>query len=52
MIAVEKRIWTPEEDDALRRLWEEGDGSWSGVAKRLAGELGFPRKSAKQCRER
>lgn len=53
MIAKEKKIWCEEEDNTLKKLYEEeGDKSWSSIAKRLSSEFNFPRKSAKQCRER
>jgi hypothetical protein len=53
MITKEKKIWCEEEDETLKRLYEEeGEESWSIIAKRLASEFNFPRKSAKQCRER
>ncbi|XP_031472907.1 uncharacterized protein LOC116245566 [Nymphaea colorata] len=53
MITKEKKIWCEEEDAALKRLFEEeGEQSWSIVAKRLSAEYNFSRKSAKQCRER
>lgn len=53
MITKEKKIWCEDEDAALKRLFEEeGEQSWSVVAKRLSAEYNFSRKSAKQCRER
>lgn len=52
MITRERKIWCEEEDNMLKTLYEEGEQSWSLIAKRLAADHGFPRKSAKQCRER
>jgi hypothetical protein len=38
MIAKQKKIWSEEEDIALKKMYEEeGEQSWSIIAKRLAG---------------
>ena len=38
MIAKQKKVWSKEEDIALKKMYEEeGEQSWSIIAKRLAG---------------
>lgn len=42
-----------QEDEAFARLAKESEPkNWSAIAKRLASEFGFKRRSGKQCRER
>eukprot|EP00831_Metopus_contortus_P036975 TRINITY_DN29185_c0_g1_i2.p1 TRINITY_DN29185_c0_g1~~TRINITY_DN29185_c0_g1_i2.p1 ORF type:complete len:103 (-),score=22.24 TRINITY_DN29185_c0_g1_i2:153-461(-) len=46
------RIWTDEEDDALKQIVIEFEGSsWRERASILASRIGFT-KTLKQCRER
>ena len=49
----ERKIWTPEEDDALKYLREqEGINKWSVIAKKLSELYNMEGRTGKQCRER
>jgi hypothetical protein len=46
-IQITRRKFTPEEDDALRRLVAQlGSNDWNAIARE------FPGRSARQCRDR
>ena len=53
-ISGDRRVWSKEEDDAIRNLVAaHGTKSWSLIAEQLANEMaGFGARSGKQCRER
>jgi myb proto-oncogene protein len=49
----DRRVWTTEEDNAIRQLVaKHGTKSWSVIAENLQKELSIAGRSGKQCRER
>jgi len=51
--ASDRRVWTIEEDNAIRQLVaKHGTKSWSVIAENLQKELSIAGRSGKQCRER
>jgi hypothetical protein len=51
--ASDRRVWTIEEDNAIRQLVaKHGTKSWSVIAENLAKDLNIAGRSGKQCRER
>lgn len=49
----DRRVWTVEEDNAIRALVaKHGTKSWSVIAENLQKELAIAGRSGKQCRER
>jgi hypothetical protein len=47
-----RRIWTEEEDEAIRQMVaKHGTKSWALIAENLAKD-GMPGRTGKQCRER
>ena len=49
----DRRVWTTEEDNAIRQLVQKyGTKSWSVIAENLQKELSIAGRSGKQCRER
>ena len=49
----DRRVWTTEEDNAIRQLVQKhGTKSWSVIADNLQKELLIAGRSGKQCRER
>ena len=49
----DRRVWTAEEDNAIRQLVaKHGTKSWSVIAENLQKELSIAGRSGKQCRER
>lgn len=47
------RVWTPEEDDAIRHLVAKyGTKTWSIIAEQIVKEFGIEGRTGKQCRER
>ena len=49
----DRRVWTTEEDNAIRALVaKHGTKSWSVIAENLQKELAIAGRSGKQCRER
>lgn len=49
----ERKIWSTEEDDALKYLREqEGINKWSIIAKKLGELYNMEGRTGKQCRER
>ena len=51
--ANERRIWTKDEDDAIRNLVEKfGTKSWSVISDHIISDYGITGRSGKQCRER
>jgi hypothetical protein len=49
----DRRVWTTEEDNAIRTLVaKHGTKSWSVIAENLQKELAIAGRSGKQCRER
>lgn len=49
----DRRVWTAEEDNAIRALVaKHGTKSWSVIAENLQKELAIAGRSGKQCRER
>ena len=49
----DRRVWTAEEDNAIRQLVQKhGTKSWSVIAENLQKELSIAGRSGKQCRER
>jgi hypothetical protein len=50
---AERRIWTPEEDSAIRTLVANfGTKNWSLIAENIVKDYGIIGRSGKQCRER
>lgn len=48
-----RRIWTNEEDDAIRQMvMKYGTKSWALIAENLSKEHSIAGRSGKQCRER
>lgn len=48
-----RRVWTPEEDDAIRNLvMKYGTKTWSIIAEQIIKEYGILGRTGKQCRER
>ena len=48
-----RRIWVPEEDEAIRHLVAKfGIKSWSVIAENIVKEFAIAGRSGKQCRER
>jgi hypothetical protein len=48
-----RRVWTPEEDEAIRKLVEKyGTKTWSVIAEQIVKEFGIDGRTGKQCRER
>lgn len=46
-------MWTPEEDEAIRKLVEKyGTKTWSVIAEQIVLEFGIDGRTGKQCRER
>lgn len=49
----ERKAWTEEEDQILKRLHDElGLRKWSEIARRMNEEFDLPSRNGKQCRER
>mmetsp|Transcript_15792 Transcript_15792/g.17605 ORF Transcript_15792/g.17605 Transcript_15792/m.17605 type:complete len:764 (-) Transcript_15792:574-2865(-) len=52
-VPTERRMWTPEEDAALKDLVEKlGERKWTIIATKMTEIFGEERRSSKQCRER
>ncbi len=52
-IETDRRVWTKEEDDAIRELVTEyGTKSWSLIAEHIQKKYKIGGRSGKQCRER
>ena len=50
---AERRIWTPDEDSAIRTLVANfGTKNWSLIAENIVKDYGIIGRSGKQCRER
>ena len=48
-----RRVWTTEEDEAIRTLVNRlGTKSWSVIAEHIFREYSISGRSGKQCRER
>lgn len=48
-----RRVWTGEEDEAIRQLVEKyGTKTWSVIAEQIVKEFGIDGRTGKQCRER
>ena len=46
-------MWTPEEDEAIRKLVEKyGTKTWSVIAEQIVKEFAIDGRTGKQCRER
>ena len=53
MFFVSRRVWTTEEDSAIRTLVKtHGMRSWAIIEEYLASEFSIFGRSGKQCRER
>ena len=51
--ANERRIWTKEEDEAIKNLVAKfGTKSWSVISEHIVTEYHISGRSGKQCRER
>lgn len=49
----DRRVWTPEEDEAIRKLVEKyGTKTWSVIAEQIVKEFAIDGRTGKQCRER
>jgi hypothetical protein len=49
----ERRVWTAEEDEAIRTLVATyGTKNWSLIAENIIKDYGITGRSGKQCRER
>eukprot|EP00903_Cladosiphon_okamuranus_P007941 g7666.t1 len=49
----DKRVWTKQEDDAIRKLVKShGTRSWSAIEEHLGSDFNIHGRSGKQCRER
>lgn len=52
-VVSDRRVWTPEEDEAIRQLVEKyGTKTWSVIAEQIVKEFGIDGRTGKQCRER
>jgi myb proto-oncogene protein len=50
---TDRRVWTQEEDDAIRKLVAKfGTKSWSLIAENIVKDFSIGGRSGKQCRER
>ena len=50
---VFSRVWTPNEDNAIREMVKKyGTKSWAQISEKLSKECGIGGRSGKQCRER
>jgi myb proto-oncogene protein len=50
---TDRRVWTQEEDDAIRKLVAKfGTKSWSLIAENIVKDFAIGGRSGKQCRER
>ena len=50
---MERRPWTPHEDQMLKNLYEKVKlNKWSLIARKMEEEFDLPPKTGKQCRER
>ncbi len=53
VLCFPRRVWTPEEDDAIRQLVEKyGTKTWSVIAEAIVKEFAIDGRTGKQCRER
>lgn len=52
-ISGDRRVWTAQEDDAIKQLVMKcGTRSWSVIAERILADCGIDGRTGKQCRER
>ena len=52
-LPTSRRVWTAEEDEAIRRLVDKhGTSNWTFIADSLALSCNSPGRSGKQCWER